>query len=233
MPRKVYKHMRREHAELLLSGAIRISALSYFHDIEGVPDGIADQLEGQTRSDLDGIYPGPGPNILFVGERPGDSFDFVGYGGAAAEMGGQHIKRAIGDAMGVDFSRANLHIAGGNTYIDRCPTAYILSLSFCGDLGMFGADYDAVVEVDNAEELTQAIVEAARPKISSATFDAVRYIRRTNHGAEGLLRADPFAKPLELDWQREGRAVFQPTGPIQPYLDVKSDRIAAACKRIA
>jgi hypothetical protein len=219
--------MRAAHAEMFLAGKIRISSLTYFHRIEGAPAGVADQMEGRTFADLSGHYPGDGPLVFFDGETENDGWELHGDARRYPATGdGSNVRSMINEIVGPGLSKSNLVIRR-TQFVSRVPDIYVLSLSTLLQPGLFGEDYDTVLRIPNYAYLAHAIVQASHGKLLGWDCKVLSYATRSSHAADAVLEANPFIKPDEFAWQREARAVFLPSDPIQEYLDIQSEEIAS------
>lgn len=195
----VFKHMKLEHALLLATrGGVRVSAFSTFWAMENAPSGVADPFEGRTLGLLDGsIHP-------------------EGY---------EKQRQWLRDA-GVPGANDGSAWYEGCKVVSRAKDVYVLSLTLDRTPGLFDG-YDTVVGFSNIGDLGFRLQSAAPEHLSNGRFAEVSY-KPVEYPflSGGLQSASPFVKTQKFAWQREVRLIWDPVGPIAPYLDIECSELA-------
>lgn len=189
----VFKHLKRQHALMLLEGHIRIGSFGYYQNSEA-PISIQDPLEGRTEGFVTNT------TLTTTAEEP-----------ETTTIAGLQFSVATGGTISMS----------GVKFVRELPPAYIYCTSSIDERGLF-KDKDSVIRINDIEEFGRIIVNARRDIFNGYVADFVRYESRTYNAVNhcGLdphplvKHHDPFAR------EQEYRIVFLPTGAVQPFIDL-------------
>jgi len=183
-PKRLFKHLRRAHAEELVNeGWIRIGVLSEYRNEERLGSVIGDKGEGQLTE-----------RCLTQGFRSEDrppEFDF------------------INRALFAGKCPAHVRIRGlaieQTCHVQNC---HILCLTSCHDRSKY-PQYERTVRIGDVVGFLKAVMDAvhgSRPLLEGmTTLSACKYVGRTVSAVRGPDWHPVFTKPSNYSWQQEWR----------------------------